>query len=108
MMNKNKIKEQLGCDDNFLSQLIDTFVKDSQISCNLMKNALIEENWSVVGGYAHKTLSSTRIFELHELSKNLETIEDYAKNEKNLDQIPELVDRYSTQLNETIKELKST
>lgn len=88
MINADQLKEFLGCDDEFLVQLMQTFLKESAESINRLKTATGTNNWPLVKATAHKILSSTRIFNIGEMSNVLEEIEKMAEKSVNVEQIP--------------------
>lgn len=88
MINVEQLKEFLGCDDEFLAHLMETFLKESGEGISRLKTATTTKNWPLVKATAHKMLSSTRIFNIDELSSVLEGIEKMAEKEIDIDQIP--------------------
>ncbi len=88
MISTIQLKEFLGCDDEFLAQLMETFLKESGEGISRLKTASDEKNWPVVKGTAHKMLSSTRIFNIGDISNTLEEIEKLADNGTETGSIP--------------------
>ncbi len=106
MIDKDYLKNNLGCDDEFLELLFEQFVAECKESTTLMNKSLESEQWDVVKGSAHKMLSSTRLFNMPELSEMLEKIELYAGQESNLDEVKELVSRFNSGIELTYEEIK--
>lgn len=86
-----RLKEFLGCDDDFLIQLMKKFIEESGEGLAVLKSSCAEGNWPLAKSAAHKLLSSTRIFQLEELSDKLEQIEIMAGERTNTEQIPSKV-----------------
>ncbi len=88
MLNVNELKEFLGCDDAFLAHLMEIFIKESGESMSRLKTATDSKNWLLVRATAHKMLSSTRIFNIGELSSVLEEIEKMSEKGIDTELIP--------------------
>lgn len=78
MLQTDQLKEFLGCDDEFLMQLMEAFLKESGDGVTRLKSAASDSNWPLVKATSHKMLSSTRIFDIGDLSTLLEEIEKMA------------------------------
>lgn len=90
-INIKELMEFLGCDEDFLRQLMKKFIDESGIGVIKLREGLDSRNWPLIRAVAHKMLSSTRIFSFIELSNLLEEIEIIAEEEKNTDQISDKV-----------------
>lgn len=88
MINVEQLKEFLGCDEKFLAQLMTKFIQESGEGIARLKTATETGNWPLAKASAHKMLSSTRIFDMNELSVQLEEIEEMADAQRGTDQIP--------------------
>lgn len=106
MIDKEKIKRSLDCDDDFLNILLDQFVSESTESTKRLNRSLEDNNWSGVRGSAHKMLSSTRLLEMPELTGLLEQIENHSANGVHLDKVPGLVQEYNHKIESVFTELK--
>lgn len=105
MIDKEKLKTDLCCDDDFLRMLIDQFNSDSEETIVKLQNAIKDQNWAIVKGSSHKILSSTYIFDLTELSAIFKKMEDYAGNQKNLEELPLLLQQAEKELEKVKVEL---
>ncbi len=106
MINTNELKEFLGCDDEFLAHLMDSFMKESGESVGRLKTAADSKNWPLVKATAHKMLSSTRIFNIGELSSVLEEIEKMAEKGTDTELIPNKVSTVEQSWQNVIEEIK--
>jgi HPt (histidine-containing phosphotransfer) domain-containing protein len=104
-VNINGLKESLNCDEVFLMHLMEKFMLESGEDTSRLKRASIESNWSQVRSIAHKMLSSTRIFNIDELSTLLEKIETTAEKNQ-VDQIPANVDTVEHLWKNVVLEIK--
>ena len=107
MLNVNELKEYLGCDDEFLAHLMETFIKESGEGIARLKTAAESKNWQLVKATAHKMLSSTRIFNIGELSIILEEIEKLAEKGIDTELIPGKVSRVEQSWKNVIEEIKT-
>lgn len=107
MINKQKIMDVIGCDEDFLKELLDKFVSECTESNERLNNALKSQDWPSVKGSAHKMLSSTRIFEMDDLTSLLKKIEILAGEEKELEKIDPLVQKLNVKLEDSFHEIKT-
>ena len=106
MINVNELKEFLGCDNEFLAHLMETFIKESGEGIIRLKTAADSKNWQLVKATAHKMLSSTRIFNIGELSSVLEEIEKMAEMGIDTALIPGKVSAVEQSWKNVIEEIK--
>ena len=106
MINQNELKEFLGCDDEFLAHLMETFIKESGEGITRLKTAMDDKNWQLVRATAHKMLSSTRIFNLGDLNTVLEEIEKMAEKGIDTALIPGKVSAVEQLWKNVIEEIK--
>jgi len=113
-LNIDELKESLSCDNEFLAHLMEKFVNESGEDTHKLKMATDAKNWMQVRGIAHKMLSSTRIFNIDELSNLLEEIETAAEKKTNVERIPEEVTAVEglwkdvvEEVNHSLKKLRS-
>ena len=106
MIDKNLIMNTIGCDEDFLNELFDKFISESKKSMSLMNEAAANDNWPVVKGAAHKTLSSTRIFEMNELTSLLKDIEIMAQEDGDKQNIHTLIATLNKKIEKVYEELK--
>ncbi|MCB9363824.1 MAG: Hpt domain-containing protein [Flavobacteriales bacterium] len=107
MIDKQKIKDMIGCDDKFLAELLEKFISESIESMDQINKSLAKQDWDSLKGSAHKMLSSTRIFEMDELTTLFKKIEILATEQVNTKQIHPLVDELNTQIKITFNEIRS-
>lgn len=105
-LNIKHIKNTLDCDDSFIVTLFKSYLKESDECVNNIEKGLQDQDWSLIKGAAHKMLSSTRIFDLKELTNALESIEENAIEEEKRQLIPSLFNTLKTNQNLYIHEIK--
>ena len=107
MIKKNELKEYLGCDDEFLAHLMETFIKESKEGTHRLTTATSTKNWPVVKATAHKMLSSTRILNLVELSNLLEEIEKMSEKNIDVELIPSKINTVEESCKNVVEEVKA-
>lgn len=107
MINKENIMETLGCDEDFLTELFNKFISESTESLKLLNNALANKEWPLIKGSAHKMLSSTRIFEMDDLTVLLKEIEILAEKKESYDKISSLVESLNAKMYQTFDMIKT-
>ena len=105
MININQLKEFLDCDDEFLIHLMEAFVKESGEGISRLKTASADKDWKMVKATSHKMLSSTRIFNIGDLSNLLEEIEKMAEKGIDTDLVPGKVSAVEESWKITIDEI---
>lgn len=106
MIDTEKIKAQLGCDDDFIQVLFSEFINESKESIGKINNALNSKDWPIIKANAHKMLSSTRILDMNNLTDLLKEIEILSGSQEQLERIPELIDELNKEIEITYEELK--
>lgn len=103
MIDIETLKQFLGSDEGFIATLMDKFIQEMPREAETLKKLAREHDWQRVRASAHKMLSSTKIFNLEELTSILERIE---KNEVNPGQIPDLIPEFDLAWKKVLQEMK--
>lgn len=93
-------------DRDFIKELLVTFLKITPISLDEIKKAQAKNNWKEVGRIAHKVKPTIMLIGDELLSKKIKTIEQEAKQEANLDLLPNLILELDELCKHTISEIK--
>lgn len=99
--------QSISCgDDNFVLEMIRTFIDSVPIEIDKIKNLVKQEKWNMAGQTAHKFASNLLFLENEELKTIAIQIEEFGISETNIDKIPELTDNLEQGCNIIIDELK--
>jgi len=96
----NKIS---GGDKDFIKEMIKTFKEMAPEFIENSKRFLYEANYESLSREAHKFIPGISFLGIKYLEKDMILIEDYAKNNKHLDQLPYFVDSAIDKINEIIE-----
>jgi len=102
------LKELAGGNEEFLNDMIQKFVQKTPDELAELQTHLKDKNWTRLRAIAHKMRQALSFMGIKELEDIVASIEDFAKDEKNLDQLPELVESTVRITNESLEELKET
>jgi HPt (histidine-containing phosphotransfer) domain-containing protein len=83
-----QLKEYAGGDAEVAMSLIEIFLKQVPESIQESEQAIAETNWNKVYRAAHKIKSSISVFKLDALYTLIQSIEENARDQNNLDKIP--------------------
>jgi HPt (histidine-containing phosphotransfer) domain-containing protein len=95
-----------GGDQDFIKDMLETFVTNVPLELKKIRNFVNEENWQKAGEDAHKFASSLLFLGLHDLRAIAIKIEDYGIAKVNIDQIPRLLNQLEDDCSQLIIELK--
>lgn len=104
--NLSYLHEISGGDEDFILDMVSTFVNNSPLELSEMNSLADEKKWQVLGEHAHKFAPGLQFLGLVSLRPVINQIEDFAFNLKNLDQIPGLLDKLIKECNLVSNELK--
>lgn len=106
MINREKIMEMIGCDDDFVNKLFEQFVIECTESVKKINEAYLNNDWQTIRGASHKMLSSSRILTLNHLTTLLKEIEILAESRTNLEKMPSLLEQLNAEIRLVFDELK--
>ncbi len=78
---------------DFILKMISTFTHEMSIDLPRIKQQLAEHYWEGVASTAHKIKPSFQFFGIKELQESILIIESNAKEQKNLNDLPELISK---------------
>lgn len=96
----NKIS---GGDKNFIIEMINTFKELAPEYIDNSRMYLAEKNYEALSRVAHKFLPGVSFLGIKYLEEDVALIEDYSKNEVNLDMIGDLLESSIQKVNEIIE-----
>ena len=84
------LEKYTGGDQELAIQLIDIFLRQLPDALEKLEYHIPKKEWKQVHAIAHKLKSSVSIFELSELKKRIINIEEHARDQVNLEEVPRL------------------
>ena len=100
------LKDISDNDEEFIKDMILSFMENSPVMIQDMKKAAKEKNWGEVGNIAHRIKPSIVFMGMNSIKDVVETIESNGLKGKNVDQIPELITRLEATCCQAYEELK--
>lgn len=89
-------------DEKFVKDMLELFIRNMKEDIELVKKGLAEQSWDNVALHAHKMMSPCRHLNMVDLLTQLRNIENNARNEEGLDELPELIRKYEEDASEII------
>lgn len=93
--------------DDFIQRMIRAFLVQTPQLVAQLKTGAKNNNWTEVRAAAHKMKPSMDFIGIHSIKSTVAEIEDYSAEEKNLDQLPAMIDRVELVCNQAMTELES-
>lgn len=94
-------------DAGFINEMITTFIKNTPELIDEMKAALSKKDYVEIGRVAHKIKPTITFMGIHSFEEKIKTLEQYGKEEKNVDEIESLVSELDSICNDAYEELKN-
>ena len=104
--NLNYLKEISGGDEDFILDMIQTFIANSPGEIEQLKAYAVNEQWELLGDSAHKFAPGLQFLGITPLRPVINQLEDNAKAKKKLEIIPSLIDKLDAECRLVIEELK--
>ena len=89
------LRESFENDKDILGSILDIFMVEVPEDCLLLKQSIESGDFITAGMQAHKVKSSYRTLGITEMASILQEIEDRAKNEKGIKDIPKLFAQFN-------------
>lgn len=100
------LKEISNNDQAFLEDMVHTFIENTPDALNEMRQFMENKDWQKLGKSAHKFAPSVQFIGVQEIVNDLDVLEEHAMKEKNIDTIPELMNKVENSCNHIIALLK--
>ena len=101
------LQEITGGDPDVMQEMLDLFIRDIPAQLETVKEFYDQKNYKGVGSEAHKLKPTLQYIGNTEMYELIKQIEFSGKNETDVDQIAELLDRMFQQLDGTIELLQA-
>ena len=95
-----------GGDEKFVKQMVELFLDTVQDSIRQMRAEVQQQNWLGAASMAHKIKGAAETIGIKWLSKELRTIIDDGRVSRNVEKIPELVERVAMEMEEPMNRLR--
>jgi CheY-like chemotaxis protein/HPt (histidine-containing phosphotransfer) domain-containing protein len=105
-VNLKNIKKMSGGKPDFILDMIDMFINQTQEGLVALKPALKNEEWRQVRQIVHKMIMSLHIMGIQEMEKLAIQIEKNIDHEENMKDVPKMTQKLISTGNEVILELK--
>ena len=102
------LKTVSGGDENFMREMIEIFLSQAPTSITGMKSSLENKDWEGLAYTAHKIKPSITFMGIEAMKEVILKIEELAKEERDLDQIPILLEKFSKQCDLAYNQLEKT
>ena len=100
------IKNFTGGDESLMQLHIHTFLEYAPRQVEQFRKHLSESRWQDLSNMAHQLRPKLAYMGIRSILPAIETIEYSARDEKELDRLPELVSAVTTAIEEAMRELK--
>ena len=101
------LKSFTGDDMERMVKYINNFLSMGPEKVAGMESALVERNYEELRGAAHKLKPQLSYMGINSIKEDIQNIEDFADEEKNLDQLPALVSKVSSVCRQAFAELEA-
>ncbi len=103
----DRIKAFIGEDQEMLLKMVNIFLDKAPKMLDIIQKSLNEQDYPTLQFHAHKLKTSIDHFSIETLTKEIRQIEDFAKSEISLEELPALIHKLEKELKEAIQEIKS-
>jgi HPt (histidine-containing phosphotransfer) domain-containing protein len=104
--NLSYLNEISGGDEEFILDMIQTFILNSPVEIALLKSLASEKKWDLIGENAHKFAPGLQFLGVIALRPVINQIEEFSFSRKNLEQIPVLIEKLGAECHLVSEELK--
>ena len=100
------LNEMLGDDKKAILQMIKIFLQATPESLNELNKCYQKNDYQGVSKLAHKLKSSVDIFSINEIKQDIRRLENNTRDNINLDEVPELVEKINKVLSQAIVQIE--
>ena len=100
------LNEMLGDDKKAILQMVKIFLQATPESLNELNKCYQKNDLEGVSKLAHKLKSSVDIFAITDIKQDIRRLENNTRDNINLDEVPELVEKINTILNAAIQQVE--
>lgn len=107
LYNLEQISTLADGNEEFIGKMVDLFVTQTPEMLENIKTGVAEQDWDKVKAASHKLKPSIDMMGIQEMSPVVRQIEGNAKTRSNLDEFPELSDRFIDVINRAMEQMKN-
>ncbi|MCD4697307.1 MAG: Hpt domain-containing protein [Bacteroidales bacterium] len=100
------LTEMLGDDKKAILQMVKIFLQATPESLNELNKCYEKNDLQGVSKLAHKLKSSVDIFSVKDIKQDIRRLENNTRDNINLDEVPELVERINSILSTAIQQVE--
>lgn len=100
------LNEMLGGDKKAILQMVKIFLQATPESLSELNKCFQKNDLEGVSKLAHKLKSSVDIFSISDIKQDIRRLENNTRDNINLDEVPELVDKINTTLSKAIEQVE--
>lgn len=100
------LNEMLGGDKKAILQMVKIFLQATPESLSELNKCFKKDDMQGVSKLAHKLKSSVDIFSVQDIKQDIRRLENITRDNINLDEVPELVDKINSILNAAIAQVE--
>ena len=100
------LNEMLGGDQKAIFQMVKIFLQATPESLSELNKCYQKNDLDGVSRLAHKLKSSVDIFCVNDIKQDIRRLENNARDNINIDEVPTLVEKLNTVLDSTIEQVK--
>ena len=101
------LRKMSNNDESFVQEMVSSFIEKTPKIITQINQANKDKNWPEVSAIAHKLKPNLAFMGMDSLKQLISDIETNAKNSANTDEIPGMVDKLTSSVNNAISELES-
>lgn len=101
------LKELSNGSNEFILQMISVFMAQTPEAIGDLEKHLDHKDWKALRAVAHKMKPSFSFMGIKELEPVIAAVEEYSKDETNLDELPAMISRIKNICLESMKELEA-
>lgn len=105
IVNLDYVNMVCGGSEEMVTELINLFLEQTPSEVEKMHESFEKKDWDGLNSAAHKTKSSTNILGIDQIKDDITSIEVWAAERKNLDQIQPLIEKVDAVCHKAYQEL---
>lgn len=104
--NTKRIQAFIGDNPAVMKKMVDIFLNNAPDMLEKIHKSFQEEDYQNLNFYAHKLKSSIFNFNIIDIEEDIRLIERYAKEMKSLEELPALIQKLDTILNQALIQIR--
>ncbi len=105
--NLGYLREISGGDEDFVLDMIQTFITNTPAEISTLKNLAMKQSWVTLGEHAHKFAPGLQFIGLVSMRPVINKIEDFSFKKENLEQIVTLIEELDSECQLVSEQLRN-